>query len=223
MATVGYVRISPVCKNEAELIASLRDCEERIDTVFIERVSHSVTNRPELKKLQESVKAGDTVVVPSLSVLARSTRDLLLITEKLETKKVRLMSLKENIDTATGKGKVFARVLDILRDVENETTLERQREGIAEARTEGKYHGRPSIAFDEDKFREECEKWQRGEQTAVETMKKMDLKPNTFYRNVEKLGIKKNRVDVNEEGEGNDKLYLRRNGKKLSQGARSQL
>lgn len=66
-------------------------------------------------------------------------------------------------------------------------TYAEQREGIEIAKAHGKYKGRSPIPFDESRFNAECQKWKNGEQTAVETMKKFDMKPNRFYRNVKRL------------------------------------
>ncbi|MBQ6039647.1 MAG: hypothetical protein IJL32_02550 [Oscillospiraceae bacterium] len=65
----------------------------------------------------------------------------------------------------------------------------RQREGIEIAKSAGKYKGRKPIPVDEDRLRAECAKWRAGEQTARETMQKLDIKPNRFYRIVKNLGL----------------------------------
>lgn len=78
-------------------------------------------------------------------------------------------------------------VFAALAELERETILQRQREGIEIAKAHGKYKGRSPIPFDESRFKAECQKWKNGEQTAVETMKKFDMKPNRFYRNVKRL------------------------------------
>lgn len=64
-----------------------------------------------------------------------------------------------------------------------------QEKGIAIAKAKGRYHGRKPIDIDEDAFKKECTKWRAGEQTATETMSKLGLKPNTFYRKVKQLDI----------------------------------
>ena len=77
----------------------------------------------------------------------------------------------------------------LMAELERETILQRQREGIAIAKQQGKYKGRKPLPFDEAKFRAECQKWRDGEQTAVATMKSLDMKRNRFYKLVKKLHL----------------------------------
>ena len=76
-----------------------------------------------------------------------------------------------------------------MAQLERESILQRQREGIALAKEQGKYKGRKPIAIDEKAFRRECAKWRAGEQTARATMRALGLKTNTFYKNVKELGV----------------------------------
>ena len=145
------------------------------------------TNRPQLKAMLDYVREGDVVVVSDFSRLARSTKDMLQIVQALADKGVALISIKENLDTDTPQGKFMLTVFAALAELERETILQRQREGIEIAKAHGKYKGRSPIPFDESRFKAECQKWKNGEQTAVETMKKFDMKPNRFYRNVKRL------------------------------------
>ena len=80
-------------------------------------------------------------------------------------------------------------VFAALAELERETILQRQREGIVIAKQQGKYKGRKPLPFDEAKLRAECKKWRDGEQSAVATMKKLNMKRNRFYQIVKKLGI----------------------------------
>lgn len=73
--------------------------------------------------------------------------------------------------------------------LERESILERQREGIEIAKAEGKYKGRKSIAVNETKFRAVCARWRAGEITATAAMKELSVKPNTFYRRVKELEL----------------------------------
>ena len=78
-------------------------------------------------------------------------------------------------------------VFGALAELERESILERQREGIEIAKAEGKYKGRKPVAVDEAKFRAVCARWRAGEITATAAMRAMGLKPNTFYRRVKKM------------------------------------
>ena len=184
---IGYARVSTDEQNEARQLESFQKYRESISKVYIDKCSGKDTNRPQLKAMLDYVREGDVVVVSDFSRLARSTKDMLQIVQALADKGVALISIKENLDTDTPQGKFMLTVFAALAELERETILQRQREGIKIAKAHGKYKGRSPIPFDESRFKAECQKWKNGEQTAVETMKKFDMKPNRFYRNVKRL------------------------------------
>lgn len=186
---IGYARVSSIEQNEARQLHSFEGYTEKIKKVFIDKMSGKNTKRPQLQAMLDYVREGDVVVVSDFSRLARSTRDMLQIVQELTDKGVGLISLKENIDTDTPQGRFMLTVFAALAELERETILQRQREGIAIAKQQGKYKGRKPIPFNEDRFRAECKKWRSGEQTAVATMKKLDMKKNRFYQIVKKLNI----------------------------------
>ena len=99
------------------------------------------------------------------------------------------VSLKENIDTTTPQGRFMLTVFGALAELERENILERQREGIEVAKSEGKYKGRKPIDYDEAQMKALCKKWRTGEITATAAMKALGLKPNTFYRRVKEMGL----------------------------------
>ncbi len=186
---IGYARVSTAEQNEVRQLHSFEGYTEKIKKVFIDKVSGKNMERPQLKAMLDYVREGDVVVVSDFSRLARSTKDMLLIVQELTDKGVGLISLKEQVDTDTPQGRFMLTVFAALAELERETILQRQREGIAIAKQEGKYRGRSPLPFNEDKFRAECQKWRDGEQTAIETMKKLDIKRNRFYKIVKKYGV----------------------------------
>lgn len=186
---IGYARVSTEDQNEARQLESFRTFREPISKTFIDKCSGKNMNRPQLKAMLDYVREGDVVVVSDFSRLARSTKDMLQIVQDLTDKGVGLISMKENLDTDTPQGKFMLTVFAALAELERATILQRQREGIDIAKSEGKYKGRKPITIDQDQLRAECAKWRAGEQTARETMQKLDIKPNRFYRIVKKLGI----------------------------------
>lgn len=187
MALIGYARVSTHEQNEARQVSAFE--ERGTDKIFLDKCSGKDADRPELKKMLEYVREGDRVIVTEYSRLARSTSDLLRIVEELTKKGVQLVSLKESLDTSTPQGKLMLTMFAGLAEFERAVILERQREGIAIAKARGKYKGRKPIPVDEARFRAECAKWRRGEQSAVCTMKKFDMKPNRFYRRVREMGL----------------------------------
>jgi DNA invertase Pin-like site-specific DNA recombinase len=184
---VAYIRVSTAQQNEARQFEMMKDKD--IGKYFHEKVSGKDTNRKELKAMLDYVREGDTVYVESISRIARNTIDLLRIVADLEKKNVDFVSLKEAIDTRTPTGKFMLTVFGALAELERENTLERQREGIAIAKSEKKYKGRVPIKIDETLMRETCGKWRNGEITATKAMEIVGLKPNTFYRRVEEMGL----------------------------------
>ena len=186
---IGYARVSTAEQNEARQLHSFEDYTEKIKKVFIDKVSGKNMDRPQLRAMLDYVREGDVVVVSDFSRLARSTKDMLLIVQELTDKGVGLISLKEQVDTDTPQGRFMLTVFAALAELERETILQRQREGIAIAKQQGKYKGRKPLPFDEAKFRAECMKWRTGAQTANATMKKLDMKRNRFYQIVKKLGV----------------------------------
>ena len=137
----------------------------------------------------DSSEKGDVLIVESISRLARNTRDLLTIIEELNNKKVGFISLKENIDTNTPSGKFMLTVFGAMAELERECILQRTREGIAIAKEQNKYKGKPKMKIDEAALRREAKKWREGLQTATQAMAALNLKPNTFYRRVKELGL----------------------------------
>ena len=181
---VAYVRVSTIEQNEERQIEALKT--HNIDKWFIEKISGKNTNRPELKSMIEFVREGDIIYIHSLDRLARSTKDLLDIVETLQSKKVHLVSNKENIDTTTATGKLMLTMIAAIAEFERANMLERQREGIAIAKAEGKYKGRKSIGYP-DNWEEIYNKYKNRELTGTKAMELLSLKRNTFYKLVKKF------------------------------------
>lgn len=184
---VGYVRCSTIEQNEARQLKMME--EQKVEKIFIDKASGKNTERESFKAMMVFIREGDIVIVESISRIARNTRDLLAIVATLTEKGVEFVSLKESIDTTTPHGRFMLTVFGALAELERESILERQREGIEIAKAEGKYKGRKPVAVDETKFRTVCARWRSGEITATAAMKELHLKPNTFYRRVKDLNL----------------------------------
>ncbi len=143
MMNIAYVRVSTVEQNEARQLEALE--KHNIDKWFTEKVSAKNANRPQLQAMLEFARNGDTIFIHDFSRLARSTADLLKIVEQLASKGVHLVSNKENIDTSTPTGKLMLTMIGAINEFERTNLLERQREGIAIAKREGKYAGRKAV------------------------------------------------------------------------------
>ena len=176
---IGYIRVSTEEQNTARQEVLLR--ELGVDEVFIEKASGKNADRPELTRMMEYVRRGDTVIVESISRFARNTRDLLDLVERLTEKHVEFVSRKEAIDTTTPTGKFMLTVFAAVAELEREYILQRQREGIAIAKEQGKYTGRKPMPLP-DNFERVVARWRAGEITATEAMRQTGLRANTFYR-----------------------------------------
>jgi DNA invertase Pin-like site-specific DNA recombinase len=156
---IGYARTSTT-DQEAGLEAQLRDLKAAGCTkIFRERVS-SVGERDQLNRALDYVRGGDTLCVCKVDRLARSTVGLWKIVEQLEAiddggAGLRILNLGgEAVDTKSATGKLILTIFAGFAQFEREMMLERQREGIAKARAEGKYRGRkPSASLKADKAR----------------------------------------------------------------------
>jgi DNA invertase Pin-like site-specific DNA recombinase len=143
---VGYARTSTT-DQKAGLTAQLRDLESAGCTkVFREELSSVAKTRPQLEAALEWVREGDTLVVTKLDRLARSVADMVAIQGELARKGVGLRILSMNLETGTPTGKLMVNLLGSIAEFERELMLERQREGIAKAKADGKYAGRQPTA-----------------------------------------------------------------------------
>ena len=142
---IGYARSSTI-DQEAGFQAQIKSLKAAgCEKVFAEQVS-STAQREQLEAALEYAREGDTLVVTKLDRLARSVSHLVAIGERLEIKGVALKVLDQAIDTSTCTGRLMFNMLGAIAQFERELMLERQREGIAKAKAEGKYRGRAPTA-----------------------------------------------------------------------------
>jgi DNA invertase Pin-like site-specific DNA recombinase len=128
------------------LEAQLRDLQlTGAEKIFEEQVS-SVGRRPQLEACLDFIRERDTLVVTKLDRLARSTQHLLEIADLVKRKGADLHILNLNIETSSATGKLLLTMIAAVATFEREMMLERQREGIAKAKAEGKYRGRKPTA-----------------------------------------------------------------------------
>ena len=176
---VAYVRVSTIEQNEARQIEALE--KHGIEKWFTEKVSgKNTTDRPELNNMIDFVREGDTVYIHDFSRLARSTKDLLEIVEKLTAKGVHLVSNKENVDSSTPAGKLMLTMIGAIAQFERENMLERQREGIQIAKRNGAYKGRKAIEIDTDVFKVQYERYTRREISKTELVKVLKVSRPTL-------------------------------------------
>ena len=140
---IAYVRVSTTDQNEARQNEALN--KYNIDKWYVEKITGKDTNRPKLIEMLDFIREHDTVYVEEFSRLGRSTQDLLDIVQHIENKGAKFISIKENFDTKTPAGRLQMTMMAAIAEFERSMILERQREGIAIAKKEGKYKGRKKI------------------------------------------------------------------------------
>jgi DNA invertase Pin-like site-specific DNA recombinase len=176
---VGLVRVSSTDQNldrQTDLMKSLN-----VEKVFADKASGKDTNRRGLQELLSFVREGDSVVVESISRLSRSTKDLLEIISTLDSKGVGFRSVKEALDTTTPQGRFVLTIFGALATLERESILQRQREGIDSAKARGKHLGRPALQKPAE-WNHVFNIWKKGEVSAVDAMKRLNLSRSSFYK-----------------------------------------
>lgn len=148
MANIAYIRVSTADQNESRQVEMMK--AHSIDKTFTEKASGKNTERPELLAMIDYARHGDTVYIESFSRLARNTVDLLNLIDTMNSKGIKVISLKEGLDTSTPTGKLMLTMIGAIAEFERACMLERQREGIALAKEEGKYKGRQSKELPKD-------------------------------------------------------------------------
>ena len=184
MANIAYLRVSTVHQNLAIQEEAFKDL--KIDKYFTEKVSgKNIKDRPELIKMMDYVREGDTVFVESISRFGRSLSDLLSLMEQLNAKNVQFKSLKEgSIDTTTPTGKLVYSIFSSLAEFERETIRQCQAEGIAIAKANGKYKGRQRKQVNPNEFVSLYNRWQDGEITKKYMCRKLNLSLATLDRRI---------------------------------------
>jgi len=142
MTVYGYARVSTIGQTLAAQEATLH--EAGAAKVFKEKISGAANHRAQLHRLLKAIDAGDVVVVARLDRLARSTRDLLNILDKIAKAGATFKSLGDAwADTTTAHGRLMLTVLGGLAEFERELIRVRTGEGRVRAKARGVHMGRP--------------------------------------------------------------------------------
>jgi DNA invertase Pin-like site-specific DNA recombinase len=137
---LGYGRVSTLEQStdiqKSTLLAS------GVDKLFLENYTGTKANRPELDRLRDQMRRGDTVKILKLDRLARSTRDLLNLVNEFEEAGVALVVIEQNINTSTSEGKFLLNVLSAVAELERDMIVARTQQGLAAAKARGRVGGR---------------------------------------------------------------------------------
>lgn len=185
---VGYIRVSTAEQHEDRQRAALE--QYGIEKWYMDKASgKNLKERPQLCACLDYVREGDTLYVMDFSRLARSTKDLLDIVDLLKDKNVKLVSLKENLDTETPTGQLMLTMMAAIAEFERQNLLERQAEGIAIAKEKGVYKGRKRISpADYKNFDRYYMMYLRGELSKTGFSKKLKISLPTMNRLLKEYG-----------------------------------
>ena len=178
--TYGYARVSTSDQNLDRQQDALQ--KYGINKLYCEKLSGTKKSRPELDRLLKDLREGDTVVIESLSRLGRSVKNLSELMEIFNEKNIRLVSLKETIDTTSSTGRLLFTILSSLAQFERDVLVERTNEGLAAARARGRTGGRP--ASNQTALQKAIALYNTKQYTVSEISKITGVSKSTLYRSI---------------------------------------
>ena len=177
---IAYVRVSTEEQNEARQREALK--LYHIEKWYCEKRSAKDTNRPQLESMLEFARSGDIIYIHDFSRLARNTQDLLELVQRMQQKGIQLVSCRENVDTETATGKLMLTMIAAINEFERSILLERQREGIAIAKREGKYKGHSVKKIDSDLFDKTYAEYKDRKISKAEMARRLKISRPTLYK-----------------------------------------
>ena len=188
MASYFYGRVSSASQNLQRQIDKAHELGFTDDQIFLDHgLTGKNTNRPQLQKLLSILQSGDSITCTELARLSRSTKDLLTLSDQLQTLGVDLISLKENIDSSTPMGRFFFTVTSAFNQLELELSAERAREGREAAKAQGRTGGRPRVSA--DKLNRAIDLAISGDLTMKEIVEATGVSRNVIYTELRSRGI----------------------------------
>ena len=177
---LGYARVSTDSQNLDRQLDALK--KYGIDKLYCEKMSGTKKSRPELDRMMKEIDDGDTIVIESLSRLGRSVKNLAELMEVFNSRNIRLISLKETIDTTSPTGRLLFTILSSLAQFERDVLVERTREGLNAARARGRCGGRPKT--DETAVKKAVALYQTKQYSLKEIHQLTGVSASTIYRAV---------------------------------------
>ncbi|KXV01032.1 integrase [Gluconobacter potus] len=178
----GYARTSTV-EQANGLQAQIDELHKQgCERVYSEQVSGTQRDRQELTRLLDNLREGDVLYVTKPDRLARNTQHLLELIELLEQKKCALVILSmggTHLDTRNATAKLMLTMLGAIGEFERALMKERQQEGIAKAKEQGKYRGRKPTAMAQS---QDIRKMKSQGVSVTEIAKKLNISRMSVYR-----------------------------------------
>lgn len=195
---LGYVRVSSKDQNEERQIVNMRKIGIDERDIFIDKKTGSNMDRENYQAMKRYARSGDTIVFDSLTRLGRTMNDILEEFKYYEEQKINLEFLKEPFINVTYNGnatndviqsaiqKATATILSAFAEKERQDIRQRQAEGIALAKSQGKHLGRPRTQITQE-FIDAYNQWKKDEITAAAAMRQSNItSSSTFYRVVKR-------------------------------------
>lgn len=189
---VGYVRVSTVDQNETRQIEAMK--ADGVEKIYMDKKSGKDFNRPEYQKMIASLQKGDILVIHSIDRLGRNYEEIIAewrkITLEIEAdiivQDMPLLNTTQNKDlTGTLIADIVLQLLSYVAQRERENIRQRQKEGIAIAKAQGKYKGRSKKEINKDLFEETKRSWQMGEITKAQFAETIGVSRSTLYKLLE--------------------------------------
>ena len=182
---IAYTRVSSDQESDQKQFEELKKCN--IEKWFNEKTCQKDI-RPQLNAMMDFIRRDDTIYVFDFSRLARSTDELIIIGDNLNSKGIYLKSIKENLDTSNANGKLMFTMITSIKEFQRLNLLERQRDGIAIVKANGMYKGRKKINYPSN-WQEIYARYKNRELTGTDAMVLLKLKRNTFYKLVDEYKV----------------------------------
>jgi DNA invertase Pin-like site-specific DNA recombinase len=189
---IGYVRVSTVDQNEARQIEAMKT--DGVEKIYMDKKSGKDFNRPEYQNMISEMHKGDILIIHSIDRLGRNydeiTEEWRKITKEIGAdiivQDMPLLNTSQNKDlTGTLIADIVLQLLSYVAQRERENIRQRQKEGIAIAKAQGKYKGRAKKEIDKKLFEDTKARWQNGEITKIQFAEIIGVSRGTLYKILE--------------------------------------
>lgn len=181
---IGYARVSTVEQNLDRQLEALKNagCEK----IYSDKLTGANLERPQLQKMFDELKEGDTIIITDLTRFSRSTTDLFQLVEIIKGKGAFVKSIKDtwlNISDDNPYSQFLLTVMAGVAQLERDLNKMRQKEGIAIAKKKGRYKGRPKTYTETNpRFSHALELYKSEKYSIAEICKICSFSESTFYR-----------------------------------------